>query len=143
VLGSLPDGTAFYAPLGQMLHDGEDRVCCHLCGRWMKAVGGTHLRWHGWTIGDYREAFQLGQQTPTCARGLSASLGRAAERHIGDGGFGKPPPRPAVTRMPPPSWRSLAGVRPELVAELHPTANGRLDPRAGQACGLASQRNAR
>jgi hypothetical protein len=101
-------------------------VCCHLCGRWMKAVGGTHLRWHGWTIDDYREAFQLGRQTPTCARGVSDSLRRAAERHIGHNGFGKPPPRPAVTRTPPP-WRSLAGVRPELVAELHPTANASLD----------------
>jgi hypothetical protein len=68
--GSLPDGTGFYAPLGEMLHDGDERVCCHLCGRWMKAVGGTHLRWHGWTIDDYREAFQLGQQTPVQPRRL-------------------------------------------------------------------------
>jgi hypothetical protein len=104
----------------------DDRVCCHICGRWMKAVGGTHLRWHGWTIDNYREAFQLGQQTPTCARGVSDSLRRAAKRNIGHGGFGKLPPRPAVTRVPPPPWRSLAGVRPELVAELHPTANSSL-----------------
>ncbi len=121
-------GNVYFAPLGQMLTDGDERVCCHICGRWMKAVGGTHLRWHGWTIDDYREAFRLGQQTPTCARGLSDSLRRAAKRNIGHGGFGKPPPRPAVTRMPPPRWRSLAEVRPELVAELHPTANGSLDP---------------
>jgi hypothetical protein len=81
--GSLVDGTAFYAPVGEMLRDGEDRVCCHLCGRWMQAVGGTHLRWHGWTIDDYREAFQLRQQTPTCARNVSASLRRGAKRRIG------------------------------------------------------------
>ena len=93
----------------------------------MKAVGGTHLRWHGWTIDDYREAFQLAQQTPTCARGVSATLSRAAKRHIGESGFGKPPSRPAETRTPPPMWRSLARVRPELVAELHPTANSSLD----------------
>jgi hypothetical protein len=77
-LGSLSDGTVFHAPLGEMLCDGDDRVCCHLCGRWMKAVGGTHLRWHAWAIDDYREAFQLGQQTPTCAAEVTDSLRRAA-----------------------------------------------------------------
>jgi len=35
-------------------------VCCHLGGRWMKAVGGTHLRWHGWTIEDYRVSRRFG-----------------------------------------------------------------------------------
>ena len=90
----------------------------------MKAVGGTHLRWHGWTIDDYREAFELGQQTPTCAGGVSDSLRRAAKRHVGHDGFGQPPPRPGATRMPPPGWRSLAHVRPEVLAELHSTANG-------------------
>jgi predicted nucleic acid-binding Zn-ribbon protein len=128
VCGSLPDGASFYAPLGEMLYDGHDRVCCHVCGRWMKAVGGTHLRWHGWTIDEYREAFQLGQQTPTCAPGLSARLARAAKRQVGRNGFGTPPPRPAATRTPPPGWRSMAHVRPELVSELHPTATGGIDP---------------
>ena len=71
--GWLPDGSSFYAPLGEMLSDGDERVCCHLCGRWMKAVGGTHLRWHGWTIDEYREAFRLGRQTPTCAPSPDAS----------------------------------------------------------------------
>jgi hypothetical protein len=27
--GSLPDGTSFYAPLGEMPCDGDERVCCH------------------------------------------------------------------------------------------------------------------
>ncbi len=127
--GWLPDGSSFYAPLGEMLYDGDERVCCHLCGRWMRAVGGTHLRWHGWTIDEYREAFRLGRGTPACAPILSEHLGRAAKRHVGRNGFGTPPPRPAATRTPPAVWRSLEQVRPELVAELHPTANGSLDPR--------------
>ena len=43
-LGSLEDGTPYYAPLGQLPHDPqEDRVQCHLCGEWYRLVGGTHL----------------------------------------------------------------------------------------------------
>ena len=65
----LEDGTVFYAPLGEVLHDGDDLVCCHLCGRWLRKVGGTHLRvGHGWTLAEYREAFLLLQSTPTCSR---------------------------------------------------------------------------
>src|SRR5450631_2374273 len=40
-VGVLEDGTVFYAPLGEVLHDGDDLVCCHLCGRWLRNVGGT------------------------------------------------------------------------------------------------------
>jgi hypothetical protein len=28
--------------MGEMRYDG-DRVQCHLCGRWLKMVGGSHL----------------------------------------------------------------------------------------------------
>jgi rubrerythrin len=122
-LGELSDGTAFYAPLGEMLYDGDERVLCHLCGQWMKAVGGTHLRWHGWTIDAYREAFQLPAHTPTYARDLSAKLRRVAKRRVGRDAFGTPPPWPGATK-PTPTWRSLERVRPELVPEMHPTRNG-------------------
>src|SRR5436305_1663646 len=65
--GSLSNGTSFYVRFGEMLHDGDDGVCCHLCGRWMKAVGGTHLRWHGWTTDDYPEAFGWARRRqPAC-----------------------------------------------------------------------------
>ena len=43
-VGVLSDGTAYYAPLGELDYDGEDRVRCHLCGRFLRMVGGTHLR---------------------------------------------------------------------------------------------------
>lgn len=37
----------------------NDRVQCHICGRWFRALG-THLRSrHGWTADDYREEFGL------------------------------------------------------------------------------------
>jgi hypothetical protein len=43
-VGLWGDGTVFYAPLGVVVDDGQGRVCCHLCGRWLQVVGGTHLR---------------------------------------------------------------------------------------------------
>jgi len=56
-VGWLPDGTPYYAPLGRMVAD-EDRVCCHLCGRWYLSVA-SHLRVHGWTKDAYIAAFGL------------------------------------------------------------------------------------
>ena len=50
-LGRLPDGTEYFAPLGELVYAGEDRVQCHLCGRFMRKVGGPHLLvGHGWTL---------------------------------------------------------------------------------------------
>jgi hypothetical protein len=43
-VGVLEDGTVFYAPLGEILRDGDELVCCHLCGRWLRMLGSTHLR---------------------------------------------------------------------------------------------------
>ena len=31
-LGGLGDGTPYFAPLGEVIYDGDERVCCHLCG---------------------------------------------------------------------------------------------------------------
>lgn len=133
-LGSLEDGTPYYAPLGQLPRDPqEDRVQCHLCGEWYRLVGGTHLsRTHGWTLADYRDAFRLPQQTPTCSPGLSQERRAQTLPRIGDGPFGVPPPAEAGERgrrtRAVARWRSLAANRPNLVAELHPTRNGELDP---------------
>src|SRR5713101_1614916 len=57
VLGVLHDGTAFYAPIGEVITDGT-RVICHLCGRSLRSVT-AHLRVHGWTKLAYCEAFGL------------------------------------------------------------------------------------
>ena len=57
VAGMLADGTVFYAPVGEIVIDGE-LVICHLCGRSLRSVT-AHLRVHGWTPGAYREAFGL------------------------------------------------------------------------------------
>src|SRR5215831_12197391 len=57
VAGVLADGTAFYAPAGEVVTDGP-LVICHLCGRSLRSVT-AHLRVHGWTPDAYREAFGL------------------------------------------------------------------------------------
>jgi ROS/MUCR transcriptional regulator protein len=55
--GVLGDGTAFYAPIGEVVADGS-RVVCHLCGRSLKSVA-AHLAAHGWTKQEYCAAFGL------------------------------------------------------------------------------------
>jgi lambda repressor-like predicted transcriptional regulator len=55
--GVLSDGTAFYAPIGEVIVDGS-RVVCHLCGRSLRSVA-AHLAAHGWTKREYCEAFGL------------------------------------------------------------------------------------
>ena len=56
-VGWLADGTAFYAPHGEVVADG-DLVVCHLCGRALRSVT-AHLRVHGWTKDSYCAAFGL------------------------------------------------------------------------------------
>ena len=75
--GLLPDGMAFVGRLGEVAYDpDEDRVQCHLCGGWLRKLGGSHLeRTHGWTLAHYRDVFQLPQRAPLCARNLSAVQG--------------------------------------------------------------------
>jgi predicted nucleic acid-binding Zn-ribbon protein len=84
-------------------------------------------QWHGWTIDEYREAFQLRQTAPTCSHELSDRLGENARARAGRNGFAIPPstPEPAANRVP--RWRSLSHLHPELLAELHPTRNRQLD----------------
>ena len=55
--GVLRDGTAFYAPIGEVVVDGS-RVVCHLCGRSLRSVA-AHLAAHGWSKAEYCEAFGL------------------------------------------------------------------------------------
>ena len=57
----LGDGTGYFAQLGEVSDDeATDKVQCHLCGGWFRGFGGSHLRrTHGWTLAEYREAFQL------------------------------------------------------------------------------------
>ena len=128
----------YYGQLGQIAYDpDEDKIQCHLCGQWLHCVGGPHLtRKHQWTAAQYRDAFHLPRGTPTVAHGASDQRRAVTTAAIADGrivpqlgplavGWNTP-----GTPQPPPAWRSLAALHPELARELHPTRNGDLDPRA-------------
>ena len=113
--------------MGQMRYDG-DRVQCHLCGRWLKMVGGSHLiAAHGITVAEYREMFRLHGNDSTVAPEVSERKRRAMVAQIASGErdqsvLGKSPPA-TVQR-----WRSLAALHPELMAEWHRTRNNEIDP---------------
>ena len=57
IAGVLADGTQYFAPLGEVVAVGG-RVTCHLCGKAFRSVA-AHLASHGWTKGQYCEAFGL------------------------------------------------------------------------------------
>jgi hypothetical protein len=126
--GQLADGTPYFGKLGEMAYDPDtDLMQCHLCGKWLKWVGGMHLKYRhdGWTIADYRHAFGLSaSQSTVAAHSRTLLRAHAIERldrarlgsPLGDGG------------LQAKRWKSLAERRPELVSELHPDRNGDLDP---------------
>ena len=121
VIGRLPSGEEYYAPLGEMRSDGG-RVQCHLCGRWFKMVGGNHLlAAHGWTTAEYREAFLLNATASTIGasthdrkrESMLEQIDRGTRKYpVGGGG-----PATAI------GWRSLAALRPEVAVDWHPTRN--------------------
>ena len=81
----LADGTPYVGELGTLAYDpDEDRVQCHLCGGWSRILGGAHLRRsHGWTLAEYRDAFQLPMQLPACSHEFSQHQSVLAASLIG------------------------------------------------------------
>jgi hypothetical protein len=69
----LRDGTAAHAPPGVLTRNGDGQVACHLCGRWFNHLG-LHLRRHGWSADEYREAVGLSLHAPLCSRQLSGEI---------------------------------------------------------------------
>jgi hypothetical protein len=57
IVGVLPDGTPYFAAVGQVVEDGA-LVTCHLCGHAFRSVA-AHLTSHGWSKAQYCEAFGL------------------------------------------------------------------------------------
>jgi predicted transcriptional regulator len=97
--------------MGQMRFDG-DRVQCHLCGRWLKMVGGSHLiSAHGITVVEYREMFRLHANDPTVApetteRKRQTMLDQIARGERDQSVLGSAPPATVQRR------RSLAVLHP-------------------------------
>src|SRR5450432_2861735 len=136
-MNRLANGTEYVGRLGQIAYDEDaDKVQCHLCGGWFRGFGGSHLRRvHGWTLAQYRLAFQLSVQTAAVSVGTSALFAAHTRRRVAAGELPLPPPPPAsaqkrreIARRRISPGRSLGALRPDLVAELHPVRNGDLDP---------------
>ena len=133
----LADGTDYFGQLGELAYDeAEDKVQCHLCGGWFRSFGGSHLRrTHGWTLAQYRIAFQLRSTTSAVAAGTSQRLAANTRRRIAGGELPDPPAPPdsaqqrsEIARRRVSPGRSVGALHPDLVAQLHPTRNGNLDP---------------
>jgi len=56
--------------MGGIITDGE-KIQCHVCGGWFKALAPSHLRLHNMTADDYREEFDLNRTQPLCAEETS------------------------------------------------------------------------
>lgn len=79
-LWRLADGTGLHAPFGQLTrHPESGEVCCHLCGRWFRALG-SHIRVHGYTGAAYREAMGLTRTRPLTSPDHSAAISAHATR---------------------------------------------------------------
>lgn len=80
-----PDGTGLHAPYGQLVREeGTGRACCHVCGRWFRALGG-HVRVHGYTAAGYRQAMGLGATVVLAAADVVAPIAaRQAARYRTD-----------------------------------------------------------
>jgi ROS/MUCR transcriptional regulator protein len=79
----LPDGTPVFHPVGELRVDRDDqKVCCGLCGRWFRALGGHLGAAHGWSAYDYRVAFGLNAQRPLQAPAVSRVQATTLKRRI-------------------------------------------------------------
>ena len=79
----LPDGTPVFHPIGELLIDVDDeKVCCGLCGRWFRALGGHLFRTHAWSADDYRVAFGLNAQRPLQAPAVSEAQANGVRRRL-------------------------------------------------------------
>lgn len=78
------DGTPLFAPRGALpVEDGEGRVQCHLCGRWFRSLGSSHLvHAHGTTAAEYRVLAGLRPRHPLEAPALSAARAAVMRRLI-------------------------------------------------------------
>jgi hypothetical protein len=69
----LRDGTPAHAPPGRLTVGEDGRLACHLCGGWFTHLG-AHLRRHGWTAAQYRDAAGLPLHVALCSADLSGQI---------------------------------------------------------------------
>jgi hypothetical protein len=72
-LWMLRDGTPSHVPPGRLVMSDDGQLACHLCGRWFTHLG-AHLRRHGWTAAQYRDAVGLPLHIPLCSTDMSGQI---------------------------------------------------------------------
>jgi hypothetical protein len=73
-LWRLADGRGLHAPPAVLVRDlVTGAACCHFCGRWFRALG-SHVRAHGLTGAQYREAIGLSKTRSLAAHDVSAAI---------------------------------------------------------------------
>lgn len=70
-----------------MYDDKDDRVQCHICGRWYASVGAHVARGHGISGPDYKERFGLAQGVALCATSVSSTRSSIASKGVANGTF--------------------------------------------------------
>jgi len=70
-----------YGYIGVILVDREDdTIQCHICGRWLKALGTHLIKAHGTTAVQYKEEFSLPKRFPLICRGTSSKMSKSSSR---------------------------------------------------------------
>lgn len=70
--------------MGVVLYDkNEDKVQCHLCGKWFSFIGGSHLhKTHKMPMELYREKFGLPISFGLCSKKISGLRAKVANNHV-------------------------------------------------------------
>lgn len=82
------EAPAAHGFLGVIMYDDkEDKVQCHICGKWMEHVGGHINKAHGVSGEDYKDRFGLAQRIALCGSGYSAKRREIADKGVASGTF--------------------------------------------------------
>jgi len=72
-----------YGNVGIVAYDPvEDKLQCHLCGKWRRGLSTHVVKAHGWTADDYREEFGLNRHQALICEGTREKL-RRINRELG------------------------------------------------------------
>ncbi|MCB0067039.1 MAG: MucR family transcriptional regulator [Caldilineaceae bacterium] len=97
-LAPRPQANPALPPYGQMIYDDDgERVQCHVCGAFYRALG-HHVESHGMSAAQYRAEYDIARKQTLNAPSITArlreaSLARDAARHM-QGAQERPPLRP-------------------------------------------------
>ncbi len=67
-----------YGTIGILTYDAiEDKVQCHICGRWFRGLNAHIWQGHRWTMDDYREEYGLNRNQSLICEGTKRKISQA------------------------------------------------------------------